>query len=204
MHPTLRILALLSLAILVQLLQLAGLLAVGTLVLGAALLWHAGLLRKMLRRSRWLLLTLLLIFAFSTPGEYLPWWTLRIAPTYEGLQSGLLQAARLVIMLAGLAVLLGSTPREQLMAGIFQLLLPLRHCGLGVERFTARLWLTLHYVEEDHPRMRGNLWQALDRLAMSDQDHYDAPVRFSLPALGRRDGLVLLAAALFAALWWLA
>lgn len=203
MHPSLRILALITLAVLVQFLQPVELAIVGGMVLLVATVMHAGLLRKMLRRSRWLLLTLLLIFAFSTPGEYLPWWTLHVAPTYEGLQSGLMQAARLVIMLAGLAVLLGSTPRDQLMSGIFLLLLPLRRCGFGVERFTARLWLTLHYVEEDHPRMRGNLWQALDRLAASEQDHYDAPVRFSLPLLSRLDWALMLAA-LAAALWWLA
>ncbi len=203
MHPSLRILALILLAIMVQFLQQHALAVGGVIVLAAAFFCYPGLLRKMLKRSRWLLLTLLLIFAFTTPGEYLSWWPLQIAPTYEGVRGGLLQAGRLVIMLAGLAILLGSTQREQLMAGIFQLLLPLRRAGLGAERFTARLWLTLHYVEEEPPKTRGSIWAALDRMAADDHAPADAPVRFSLPSLTRLDWGIMLAACLAAA-WWLA
>ena len=202
MHPSLRILALILLAILVQLLPQSALVVAGAGVLLVAVLLHAGLLRKMLKRSRWLLLTLLLIFAFTTPGEYLPWWTLQVAPTYEGIHGGLLQAGRLIVMLTGLALLLGSTPREQLMAGIFQLLMPLRRFGFGAERFTARLWLTLHYVEEDHPKTRGNVWAALGRMATDDHPQPDAPVRFVLPPLRGRDWGIMLVACL-AGLWWL-
>ena len=203
MHPSLRIVALIALAVLVQLLAPTALAVLGAALLLPAALRHGALLGKMFRRSRWLLLTLLLIYAFSTPGEYPPWWSQGLAPTYEGMRSGLLQAARLAIMLLGLTLLLGSTPRAQLMAGIFQLLLPLRHLGLAVERFTARLWLTLHYVEEDHPRLRGNLWQALDRLAAADADHADTPVRIALSRLDPLDWVLMLTL-LLALLWWFA
>lgn len=203
MHPSLRILSLIVLAIMLQFLEQYALAAIAIGVLLTASIFYTKLLRKMLKRSRWLLLTLMLIFSFTTPGEYLPWWTMQIAPTYEGLESGLLQSIRLIVMLAGLAILLGSTQREQLMAGIFQLLMPLRCLGIGSERFTARLWLTMHYVEEDSPKKSGSLWEALDGLAVTNHTTADVPVHFSLPAMNRLDwGLV--AVACLVALWWYA
>ncbi len=103
---------------------------------------------KLLRRVRWLLLFLILIFAFNIPGEYVRSWPFEVAPTYEGLADGLLQSARICIMLAGLALLLGTTHRVSLITGFYQLLIPLRFLKFNRERFAARLWLTLHYVDE--------------------------------------------------------
>ena len=74
-------------------------------------------------------------------------WPLDLAPTREGLEAGGLQSLRLVTMLGGLAILLGSTGRQALMAGIYVLMQPLAYVGISAQRFTARLWLTLDYVE---------------------------------------------------------
>ncbi|WP_286162421.1 CbiQ family ECF transporter T component [Methylobacillus flagellatus] len=107
---------------------------------------------SMLRRSRLLLLSLLLIYAWTTPGEYLPGWPLWLAPSYEGLAAGGLQLLRLALMLAALSLLLQTTSREQFIAGLLQLASPLRFIGLDPQRFAARLWLTLHYLEQMPPR----------------------------------------------------
>lgn len=188
-----RILALLLLAVAVQFMRLAVLTPFGLLLAAIALLRTPLLLKTMLYRSRWLLLTMLLIFAFTTPGEYLPNWPFAVAPTYEGLTSGLLQAARLAVMLTGLALLLGATSREELMAGIYLLLRPLGLLGLAPERFTARLWLTLHYVEQS-PRQHQRLsWKGLDGIA--DRNQVSGPERLQLviPRFSALDGLFLLA-----------
>ena len=103
-HPVTRIVSLILLAIALQMAQWRGLsLCFGLLLFG---LWQQRGGReffKLLRRARWLLLSILLIYAFATPGEYVGALPDSIAPTYEGLHSGAVQALRLVAMLAALA-----------------------------------------------------------------------------------------------------
>src|SRR5690242_17914051 len=55
----------------------------------------------LVRRARWLLLTLWLILAYGTPGE--AWHDLPWAPTEAGLYESSMHAARLAIMLGALA-----------------------------------------------------------------------------------------------------
>src|SRR5690606_36766934 len=118
---------------------------------------------KILRLVPWILATLLVIYAFATAGEVPAQWpACWLAPTLEGLHSGLLQCGRPSVMLAGLALLLATTGREQLIGGIYLLLRPLRHVRLEPQRFAARLWLTVHYVEQRQPQtMRGSLFERL-------------------------------------------
>ena len=149
---------------------------------------------KLLRKMRWLLLFLLVIYAFNTPGEYLRGWPFDFAPTYEGLQAGLLQAGRISIMLAGVSILLTITSRESLMAGFFLLLYPLKGIGLPPERLAVRLWLTLHYVETvPPPRSVAAFLESLDKV---DDLHVatSAPdeINFNLPPLTLRDAVALL------------
>ena len=200
-HPATRLLLLGLLAVAVQQLRPLALGLLGFSLVAVALWCAPRLLKKMLYRTRWLLLTMLLVFAFTTPGEYVPGWPLDSAPTYEGLASGLWQATRLVIMLAGLAWMLGVSSRDDLMAGIFLLLRPLRWLGLSPQRFSARLWLTLHYVEQMPQRNKSWSWDQLDALSMAPdaappQSLYLPMVRFSV-----LDGFCWLGIAL--ALAWL-
>ena len=100
------------------------------------------------RRMRWLFLSLLMIYAFGTPGELIPLFPVSFSPTFEGLQLGLLQIEKLLIALAALSLLLLSSSRAQMLLGIYMLLMPFKFLGLNIERFAARLMLTLDYVEE--------------------------------------------------------
>jgi energy-coupling factor transport system permease protein len=93
------------------------------------------------------MLSLLLVYAFSTPGLALFEPLGMYSPTREGLADGVVQLARLLAALAGLAILLDRLHRHQLIAGLYTLLLPLRLIGLSRERFAVRLALTLHYGE---------------------------------------------------------
>ncbi len=103
-------------------------------------------------RFKWFFLVMLLIFVFSTPGEYVVQWPFSanpnfIGPTYEGIAAGATQVLRILLMLAALSLILASNTRQQLISGLYFIFSPLQYLGLKVERFAARLWLTLHYVE---------------------------------------------------------
>lgn len=78
------------------------------------------------------------------------------------------------------------------MGGIYWLLQPLRLCGIPVERFTARLWLTLHYAEQAPVRDKVPFWYRFDRAAQDSEAAVEV-VRVSLPAFAAMDWLVLAA-----------
>jgi len=99
-------------------------------------------------RIRLLFISLLIIYAFTTPGEYIPELLAYASPTYEGCVLGLLQITKLLIALASLSLLFASSAKQDLIAGLYMLLTPLKLFGLNAERFSARLMLTLDYVEE--------------------------------------------------------
>jgi hypothetical protein len=102
---------------------------------------------KMLSRFKWLFLVMMLVFTFSTPGEHIGGWTGMFSPTYEGVSIGGTQVLRIIVMLAALSLILTNNSQEMLISGLYYVFSPLRLLKVDVERFVARLWLTLHYVE---------------------------------------------------------
>jgi len=137
----------------------------GVLLLGALILAASRLL-QLLRRTRWIMLSLLLIYAWTTPGmplfETLPQWS----PTLEGVQDGALQLGRLLCSLAALAILLSRLDTPRLISGLYWLCGPLQWLGLVRERMAVRLALTLHYAEsamfEPSNGWRSSLMQMLE------------------------------------------
>jgi len=110
-------------------------------------------------------LSIFIIYAFGTPGELIAGFPVNFAPTYEGLQSGFVQVEKLLVALAALSLLLTSSPREQMMLGLYMLLTPLKFAGLNIERFSARLMLTLDYVEELAAKDKNNFnFRQLDEI----------------------------------------
>lgn len=130
--------------------------AAGTVLLFAFALSRHKLL-QLLRRTRWIMLSLLLIYAYSTPGQPLADALGVLSPSREGLADGVLQLARLLAALAGLAILLDRLHRQQLIAGLYALFAPLQWLGLSRERLAVRLALTLHYAEV--VMLRAHSWQ---------------------------------------------
>ena len=146
-HPAVQILVWMLLALLAQRLLPLALLVLTAVLFGLAMRLCAKQLLTLLRRTRWILFSLLLIYAYTTPGTAL-WAPLGVAsPTYEGLLDGLLQLGRLVSVLSGLAILLELLPQTQLISGLYSLAYPLRWLGLSRERIAVRLALTLEYAE---------------------------------------------------------
>lgn len=98
-------------------------------------------------RFKWFFLVMLLIFTFNTPGEHVSYWPWSISPSYEGITAGLTQILRILLMLAALNLILACNTRQELISGFYFIFSPFRYFGLQVQRFVARLWLTLHYVD---------------------------------------------------------
>lgn len=120
------------------------------IVLGAvalavvALLVAPARLRQLVRRSRWLLLTMLVMFGWLTPGTPLPNVP---GATGEGLSLAADNIARLLVALSIVALMLHALSPPQLVAGIRSLMMPLALLRISRDRIAVRLALTLKEVE---------------------------------------------------------
>jgi energy-coupling factor transport system permease protein len=146
-HPAVPILVWIMLALLVQRLQGAILLTTCVVLILLALKLCAAQMRSLIKRTRWILIVLLFIYAYTTPGgAVFPQFGI-LSPTWEGLSDGATQLERLLSVLAGLAILLTLLPQTSLISGLYSLMYPLRWLGLSRERFAVRLALTLENAE---------------------------------------------------------
>lgn len=145
LHPATQILIWCLLVAAMQFLPAGRLLMAASLVLLIAFAWSHRKFIQLLRRTRWVMFSLWLIYAFTTPGDAL--LDVLFSPSREGVLEGGLQMMRLLAALAGLAILLDRLPRQQLMAGLYSLFMPLQWLGWSRERLAVRLALTLHYAE---------------------------------------------------------
>ncbi|MBK6630685.1 MAG: hypothetical protein IPG33_06340 [Betaproteobacteria bacterium] len=157
LHPTVRLVVWGAAAALVQWLPLADLSLACVAALAAGGLLAPKRLGILLKRTRWLIVSLVLLFALSTPGVYLLPSLGSLGPTEEGLRLGFEHLMRLLFLLATLAVLLQMTEVEGLVAGLHGLILPLSWLGLDRGRVAVRLMLVMQYVEQSTP---GRHWRA--------------------------------------------
>lgn len=173
-HPGALIFLWVCILVAIQSLATNALLAAVVLMLSVAYVMCAARLRTLLRRTRWIMLTLLLIYAYATPGAAV--WTMlgQFSPTREGVADGLLQLCRLLGALAALAILLQMLPRQKLIGGLYALAYPLKIVGWSRERVAARLALTLHYAEDAMHQARGSWRDSMsDMLAAIPSTHED-------------------------------
>lgn len=154
-HPTTRLILWLLLMLLIQLLDEWILAAAFLLVplLGRAALRRA---RRLVWRTRWLLVSLFMVFPWGIAGE--PLWQGIAAPTREGLLAASTQLGRLLLMLITVAAFLERMPLPNLLIATHRMLQPLRRFGLDPDRGVVRLLLVLRYVET-LPRPRD--WRTL-------------------------------------------
>jgi len=194
LHPSVRILYLFALAVAVYALGPRSLLILLALLAGLLLYFSAGNFLNMLKRMRWLFLFLIVIYALNTPGEYVRNWPVDLAPTYEGLEAGFWQVCKIAAMLAGVALLLKTTNRNNLMAGFFLLMYPLKWIRLHPERLAVRLWLTLHYVEQTPPaRSISAFLDSLDRVDKQEAgSEMLGNIQLDIPRLSWRDLVAVL------------
>ncbi len=148
---------------------------------------------RMIRRMKWFFITMLFIYAFNTPGEHILGFNFYFAPTYEGLQSGLLQMLRMLSLLGALSLIMNFNSKQQLISGFYFMLLPLRYVGIKVERFAARLCLTLDYVESAQQlnKSKGFLEQLLAFAEDSSEQQSDFSITFKKPDFKWLDKVLL-------------
>ena len=177
-HPAAQILTWCLLVATMQALAPAALLMAAGAILLVAAVMSRHRYTLLLRRTRWIMLSLLLIYAYSTPGQPLSDALGMFSPSREGLADGVLQLARLLAALAGLAILLDRLHRQQLITGLYTLLAPLRLAGVSRERVAVRLALTLHYAEAAMLRETRSSWQ--DNLRSLFEPHEEAGKQMEL------------------------
>src|SRR5450759_1861593 len=185
-HPAAQILTWCLLVAIMQFLTLELLLVEACFVF----LRSAHKLMQLLRRTRWIMLSLLLIYAYSTPGQPLLNALGIFSPSREGLSDGVLQLTRLLAALAGLAILLDRLHRQQLIAGLYTLFAPLQLIGVSRERVAVRLALTLHYAEVALLR-ETHTWQDNLRSLFKPHDETSKQIELTLYRFGISDGLLV-------------
>lgn len=180
LHPATQILIWCVLVAAMQFLPPVGLLIAGSLVLSSAFVLSRHKFVQLLRRTRWIMFSLWLIYAYSTPGQAIYEAFSPFSPSLEGLQDGGLQLMRLLAALAGLAILLDRLHRQQLIAGLYVLFAPLQWLGVSRERLAVRLALTLHYAEV--AMLRTQSWQdSLRSLTTENSEQHTANRQMEVP-----------------------
>ena len=151
MHPAVQIYTWACLVLAVQGMQGYILALIAALLTLCALLLSRSRFFLMIKKTRWIIVTAFLIFSFSGSGAAL--WPLlgSYSPSASGVNAGMMQLLRLVVILASLSFLLVSLSQAQLMSGLNTLFLPISRLGFSREKLTVRLALTLHYVENALP-----------------------------------------------------
>jgi len=97
----------------------------------------------------------ILVYAFVTPGRSGDSVLGAYSPSREAAVGGSPGAAP-DSLLATLALLLATTSRDRILAGLYFLLRPFVLIGVDVDRVAARIWLTLHYAEQTGSRRSGD------------------------------------------------
>ena len=149
MHPVIRI---------ISFLILAGFVAFGglyELALGFVIVLCIVLLKRfqsieltvrILKRMRWLFLSILIVYLWFTPGEPIIPITSGYIPTIEGLKTGILRVLSLVLIIFAVNYFISSIARNRLVEAIVWLLHPLNQIGFDSRQLALRIALTLELI----------------------------------------------------------
>lgn len=149
---------------------------------------------RVMRRLRYLLLVLLILFAWQTPGE-LVWPSLgALSPSLDGCRLAAESATRIVCVASIVALMLHALSPREWVGGLFSLAYSLKFLGAAPERFAVRLQLVLDEAGRAEKRP-WRYWLDDDARLVDGQGAWQAE-----PLLGR-DRLALLAIVLAYAGW---
>jgi len=149
-HPAIRIVCLLIFAMLVVLGQWADVWLGALLLLIGYLAGGVGLVKgmNMLLRLRWLLLSILLVYLWFTPGVPLLAGQGGWVPSQQGLENGLHRVLCLMLLVFAVSLFLQSTSTANMVAALLWLLYPLQWLGVDHQRLAVRIALTMTAVDE--------------------------------------------------------
>ncbi len=120
--------------------------------------WHAAW--RLLRRMRWLFLSIAVIYLWLTPGvplipampSFAAW-----LPTVEGLWQGGLRITSLALMVTAASLLLSVTSRDEVLGALHWMMAPLGLLRFPHERFAVRAALSLEAVTRVQAHLRAAL-----------------------------------------------
>lgn len=151
MHPLIRLYSLLVFILVLALSDQAGVLPglmLLVLLYGFGGMTHLAGLWGLVRRIRWLLLSILVLYGWWTPGTALWEGYGSYAPSLEGLLQGGVRVGVLLAIVAAVHWVLSTTDRGQLLAAVVTFATPLRWLGVAHERLAVRILLTLETVPQ--------------------------------------------------------
>lgn len=157
LHPATRLVGWFAVIVFIQLARGPILWGFGFVVVALGLLLARRRCLRLVRRARFLLITLVVLFAFFTPGEVLVSALGQASPTREGLVLAASHGVRLLSVLFVVALILETIDERTLVSGLMSLAAPLGVFGFPVERLALRMLLVMAYVER--PPEGG--WRAL-------------------------------------------
>lgn len=192
-HPAVQIYFWVCLTLAAQILHGYALMLLAGLLFVLAFRICAARFFLLLRRTRWILFSVFIIYAYTTPGDAL-WLQLgAFSPVTEGIVDGLLQLSRLLTVLAGLSILLTLLSQSQLIAGLYTLSRPLCFAGLPRERIAVRLALTLRYAESAMQDTASN-WRGSIEHLLAPMPVVPGYIELNVAPFFRRDWLLVAAA----------
>lgn len=122
----------------------------------------------MLRRLRWFFLSIVIVYWWFTPGDPIIPYVHVLIPSEEGIIEGMVHLVVLVTLVAGVNLLLATTPKPALMAALLWLLRPMKIVGLDTDKLALRMTLTLeaadklqHLPQHDFPRQSSHWLTAI-------------------------------------------
>jgi len=115
---------------------------------------------RLLRRMRWLFLSIAVIYLWLTPGVPLIPGIPSVAewmPTVEGLWQGMLRTMSLALMVTAASLLLSVTSRDEVLSALHWMMTPLGLLRFPHERFAVRAALSLEAVTQVQSHVRAAL-----------------------------------------------
>ena len=101
---------------------------------------------SVVRKIRYFIFALLIIYSLSTPGEILFYYSF-ISVTKEGLFLGINNSLRIINTFLTIMVLMKFIPKKFFINFIIKICYPLKFFGLSMDNFTSRIFLTFDYLD---------------------------------------------------------
>jgi hypothetical protein len=142
-HPAVLVTAGLLLICLLQLLPQWLLLGASALLLMLAAVFAAQRLRRILRRLRWIALSILVLFAWQTPGTLIIPALSALSPSWDGLALTLFHLAGLAAIGAVVSLLMRALNEAAWVCALYALSAPFARFGFPAARLAVRMMLVL-------------------------------------------------------------
>jgi len=101
---------------------------------------------SVVRKIRYFIFALLIIYSLSTPGEILFYYSF-ISVTYEGFYLGVNNSLRIINTFLTIMLLMKLIPRKFFINFIIKICYPLKYFGLSIDNLTSRIFLTFDYLD---------------------------------------------------------